>query len=117
MIATRTPFAWGEADAEQELGPPLRRQVIQCALSRICGVCAESLGRPIAFLGTPEEAARNAFHCPPMHVTCAEDLRRHAGADPRWGITTTSGFELVRPGRDDADPDVRFEPNSLLQDP
>lgn len=28
--------------------------VTRCALSRICGVCAEPLGRPIAFVGTPE---------------------------------------------------------------
>ena len=44
----------------------------QCALSRICGVCGESLARPVAFLGSVEEADRNAFHFPPSHVECAE---------------------------------------------
>ena len=90
------------------------RWVIQCALSRICGWCAESLGRPIAFVGTPEEAARNAFHLPPLHEQCAAALRRTPGADPRWEVVRTAGFEFVRPGRDDLDRRPRFEPNSLL---
>ncbi|MFL6108827.1 MAG: hypothetical protein ACJ72D_12815 [Marmoricola sp.] len=91
-----------------------RSWVIQCALSRICGGCAMTLGRPIAFLGTPEEVARNAFHLPPMHLTCAEELRAGPGADPEWELVTTAGFEFVRPGVDDLDPLPRFEPNSLL---
>lgn len=88
--------------------------VTQCALSRICGGCAQSLGRPIAFVGTPEEVARNAFHLPPMHVECAEELRRTTHADPSWQLTLTAGFEFVRPAREDADRRPRFEPNSLL---
>ena len=80
-----------------------RRWVTQCALSRICGGCAMSLGRPVAFLGTPEEVGRNAFHLPPMHVACADELRRTPGADPRWELVTTSGFEFVRPAREDLD--------------
>lgn len=91
-----------------------RRWVIQCALSRICGGCAMTLDRPIAFLGTPEEVARNAFHLPPMHVRCAEELRAESTADPTWGLITTAGFEFVRPGSDGLDPLPRFEPNSLL---
>jgi len=91
-----------------------RRWVIQCALSRVCGCCAMSLGRPIAFLGTSDEVARNAFHLPPMHLACAQELRRTPGADPAWRLVTTSGFEFVRPARDDLDPEPRFEPNSLL---
>ncbi|MDI6910092.1 hypothetical protein [Nocardioides sp.] len=88
--------------------------VTQCALSRICGGCAQSLGRPVAFLGTPDEVARNAFHLPPMHVACAEDLRRTPDADPVWQITLTAGFEFVRPTRDDLDRRPTFQPNSLL---
>ncbi len=49
-----------------------RRKVTQCALSRICGVCGESLARPVAFLGSVEEADRNAFHFPPSHIECAD---------------------------------------------
>jgi hypothetical protein len=83
-----------------------RRWVTQCALSRICGGCAMSLGRPIAFLGDAGEVARNAFHLPPMHVACAEELR--AGTD--LALVTTAAFEFVRPGREDLDPLPRFEP-------
>jgi hypothetical protein len=91
-----------------------RAWVVQCALSRICGGCAMSLGRPVVFLGTPEELARNAFHLPPMHGACAEELRRAPGSDPRWQAVTTSGFEFVRPGRDEVEDRPVFCPNSLL---
>lgn len=91
------------------------RWVTQCALSRVCGGCAMSLGRPVAFVGTPGEVARNAFHLPPMHVGCAEDLRATPTADPTWQITLTAGFEFVRPNPDDLDRRPRFEPNSLLR--
>ena len=86
-----------------------RAWVTQCALSRICGKCGESLGRPIAFLGTPEEQGRNAFHLPPMHVACAQTVQE---ADQV--LVSTSGFEFVRPNREDTDRRPRFEPNSLL---
>ena len=91
-----------------------KRWVTRCALSRICGGCGESLGRPVAFVGTPAEVGRNAFHLPPMHVGCAEDLRRTPGADPDWRVALTSGFEFVRPSREDSDPRPTFQPNSLL---
>ena len=91
-----------------------RSWVTQCALSRICGGCARSLGRPVAFLGTPEEVGRNAFHLPPMHVECAEELGRTPDADPRWQVVTTAGFEFVRPARDDLDQQPTFQPNSIL---
>jgi hypothetical protein len=87
-----------------------RSWVTQCALSRICGVCAEPLGRPIAFRGTEQEVGRNAFHLPPMHVACAESLGERAEAE----LVTTAAFEFVRPNRDDVDQRPRFEPNSLL---
>lgn len=103
------PFAWSGSLHHVE-----RKRVIQCALSRICGVCRESLGRPIAFVGTPEEVGRNAFHFPPLHVGCAETLVAYDGADPAWTVTTTAAFEFVRPGRDDLDREPRFEPSALL---
>ena len=103
------PFAW-----EGSLHRVARKRVIQCALSRICGVCRASLGRPVAFVGTPEEVARNEFHFPPLHAACAEQLCAYEAADPRWQTVTTSGFELVRPGRDDLDREPRFVPNSLI---
>jgi len=107
------PFAW-ETTADGGLREPVAKLVIQCALSRICGVCRDSLGRPVAFVGTTAEVGRNAFHAPPMHVGCAEQLRRLPGADPTWQVVTTSGFEFVRANREDVDRRPTFQPNSLL---
>ena len=100
-------------DAQRLLSQDLtsRRWATQCALSRICGVCGEPLGRPIAFRGTPREVGRNAFHLPPMHVACAATLRQR----PETELVTTAGFEFVRPGRDDEDKRPTFQPNSLLE--
>ena len=91
-----------------------RAWVTQCALSRICGGCAMSLGRPVAFLGTTDEINRNAFHLPPMHRVCAEELLAAPGADPEWQLVTTAGFEFVRPSRDEIETRPTFQPNSLL---
>ena len=93
------PFAW-------ETGPDGRRELVgprvtQCALSRICGACAESLGRPIAFVGDDLEVARNAFHAPPLHEACAEGL---AAAEPSF----------VRPTKDDLDRRPTFQPSALI---
>lgn len=86
-----------------------RAWVTQCALSRICGVCERPLGRPIAFVGTREEAGRNAFHLPPLHVECAAALMGETTE-----LVTTAGFEFVRPAKEDADRRPTFQPNSLL---
>jgi len=135
------PRAFAELPLDEELGTPVpfacgtgepasarnldHERVTQCALSRICGVCGSGLGRPIAFLGSPEEEARNAFHFPPAHVECAEQLLA-VYADVRgsvlgqtepfdsWVIVTTGGFEYVRSRREDLDRRATFEPNSLL---
>jgi hypothetical protein len=88
--------------------------VTQCALSRICGGCAQSLDRPVVFLGTPEEVAGNAFHLPPLHRGCADEFRRTTREDPHWQVVETAGFEFVRPAKEDLDRRPRFEPNSLL---
>jgi hypothetical protein len=105
MIATRR-FAWGDS-----LDDLAGARVTQCALSRICGSCGRPLGRPVAFVGTSAEVGRNAFHAPPLHLDCAEALRRER---PGWELVTTAGFEFVRPARDDADRRPTFQPNSLL---
>ena len=86
-----------------------RTWVTQCALSRICGVCSRPLGRPIAFVGTAEEAGRNAFHLPPLHLECTPSL-----VDDRMEVVTTAGFEFVRPAKEDLDKRPTFQPNSLL---
>ncbi len=107
------PFAWQTA-ADGSLGDLVGARVTQCALSRICGVCAQSLGRPVVFLGTADEVGRNAFHAPPLHERCATSLPSWAGADPGWHSVRTAGFEFVRPVREDVDRRPTFQPNSLL---
>ena len=86
-----------------------RKWVTQCALSRICGVCARPLGRPDEGDRAAEEVGRNAFHLPPLHVECTPAL---VGESTQ--VVTTAAFEFVRPAKEDADRRPRFEPNSLL---
>ena len=102
-----------------------KRNVTQCALSRICGVCGESLDRPVAFLGSEAEADRNEFHFPPAHLSCAElaletwarewsaSLGQPADLDS-WTLVTTSGFEFIRMGKDAIDRRPVFSPNSVI---
>jgi hypothetical protein len=102
-----------------------KRKVTQCALSRICGVCGESLSRPVVFLGSEEEADRNAFHFPPTHESCAEVAIEIWGAGSSaslgyphapeaWTIVSTSGFEYVRPTPEWDDRRAVFAPNSVI---
>lgn len=115
------PFAWGD-DTDRATGLDGlrrldRRRVTQCALSRICGVCAEPLGRPVVFVGDRDEDARNAFHAPPLHEDCAHALLAYPGADPGWRLVRTAAFELVRPAREDSDRRPRFVPSARLGTP
>lgn len=103
------PFAWETGDDGRRVLVAAR--VTQCALSRICGACAESLGRPIAFVGDDLEVARNAFHNPPLHESCAEGL---AGVEPSWQVVRTAAFEFVRPTSEDLDRRPVFVPSALL---
>lgn len=104
-----------------------KARVTQCALSRICGVCAESLAQTVCFLGSAEELGRNQFHFPPTHRECGEHaLREWGDAWPaslgqprrpeRWVLVSTSGFEFIRPERDQADPRAVFSPNGKLEE-
>jgi hypothetical protein len=103
-----------------------RRKVTQCALSRICGVCGESLARPVAFLGSAREADRNAFHFPPSHLQCAEAALAvwaegssaalgHPSPPEGWALVTTSGFEYIRPSGESDDRRSVFSPNSVIE--
>ena len=117
------PFAAG-TEVGATIGGLDKRRVTQCALSRVCGVCGATLGRPLAFVGSQAELDRMAFHLPPTHVACAESLL-DAYADvadpvlgldvaPRdWVLVTTASFEFVRPGRDDTDRRPAFTPNGI----
>lgn len=99
------PFAWPEG----VLDP---RRVVQCALSRVCGGCGRSLGRPIAFVGNQEEVDRNEFHAPPLHHECAKALVELGSAGS--SVVLTAGFEYVRPSSDARDRRATFVPNSVL---
>ena len=132
-LGVPVPFACGtEEYGGRADGPPptLRlldgRRVTQCALSRVCGVCGAGLGRPLAFVGSPEEAARNAFHFPACHLECARRLLDVLSTlvgtavlgqpEPveSWVLTTTAAFEYVRPGREDLDRRPTFQPHEVL---
>ncbi len=104
-VLSSPPFAWPDGVLET-------KRVVQCALSRVCGGCGRSLGRPIAFVGTADEAARNAFHAPPLHATCADELRTLGTAGSE--LVLTASFEFVRPAADDLDKLPTFHPNSVL---
>jgi hypothetical protein len=102
-----------------------RRRVTQCALSRVCGVCGATLGRPIAFVGSPQEADRNAFHFPPCHLDCAQALLGAVanldvpvlgqdGPVGSWVLVTTPAFEFVRPSGLEDDRRPTFEPYEVL---
>ena len=117
------PFAAG-TEAGAGIGDLDKRRVTQCALSRVCGVCGASLGRPLAFVGSRRELDRMAFHFPPTHVACAESLREAYAdvvdpvlgqdAPPRdWVVVTTASFEFVRPTSDDVDRRPVFSPNGI----
>ena len=118
------PFACEDDDGTLDHSRVVKRRAIRCALSRICGICGETLTRPIAFLGPEAEAADGLFVFPPTHLSCADAaLRlfvpiggRHLGQpEPplRWSLVTTGGFDLVRPGRRGGV--VSFRPNSVLE--
>lgn len=104
-VATQL-FAWGDS-----LDDLVGKRVTQCALSRVCGSCGRPLGRPIAFVGTDLEVGRNAFHAPPLHLSCAQALVVQRGD---WNLLTTAGFEFVRPAAEDVDRRPVFSPNSIL---
>ncbi len=105
MALTSPPFAWPEGTLDP-------RRVVQCALSRVCGGCGSSLGRPIAFVGTDDEVGRNAFHAPPLHEACARLLRDLGTVGS--SIVLTGGFEFVRPTGAGPDQLPTFVPNSII---
>ncbi len=114
------PFACAYDDGRAGLSLLNKARVTQCALSRICGVCGGGLDRPVAFVGTPDEEGRNAFHFPPLHVGCAATLvaalREHDVPVPGQQtptepvVVTCSGFEFVRPTAADLDRRPVFAP-------
>jgi hypothetical protein len=118
------PFACEDDGGALDHSVVVKRRAIRCALSRICGICGETLTRPIAFIGGSDEADAGMFAFPPVHLECAHEALdlfvpiggRHLGhveAPLTWALVTTGGFDLVRPSRR-GDP-VAFHPNSVLE--
>jgi hypothetical protein len=121
------PFACQDDDGSVELGAVVKKRAVQCALSRICGLCGESLSWGVTFLGSPEEADANLFHFPPLHRECAaaalelypplavpvlgQQLVLH-----EWALVVTGGFELIRPASREGDMRVGFRTNSATED-
>jgi len=118
------PFACEDDGGALDHSVVVRRRAIRCALSRICGICGESLSRPIAFVGPVTEWNAGLFTFPPTHVVCAREALdlfvpiggRHLGqAEPplEWALVTTGGFDLIRPTRRGGR--VQFRPNSVIE--
>ena len=119
------PFACERDDGPSSLSALNRKRVIQCALSRICGMCGLSLHNPVVFVGTADDADRNKFRVPPLHLECARaalalypPLATPVLGYPRrsstWALLLTGGFELERPTV--RGEQVTFRPNSITSD-
>lgn len=125
-LGVPVPFACEYDDGRASVRLLNKKRVIQCALSRICGVCGGSLGQPVALLGSVEELDRLAFHFPAVHPECGETiLQACAGATSgvlgqasvlsTWVLVTTGGFEHERPQGHDPDNRPTFRPNSVVE--
>jgi len=95
----RTPT--GPAD----LGAVVKARAVQCALSRVCGLCGLSMSGTTTFLGSPAEAEANSFGFPPMHPHCVEyalatypalgvPVLGQTLVREEWAVVETGGFEL-----------------------
>ncbi len=116
------PFACEDDAGVGDVSAVVKKRAIRCALSRVCGVCGETLTRPIAFAGPEAETQAGLLVFPPMHLACAQAQLAALGKGPGlghptvagpWALVTTGGFDLVRPTRR-GDP-VHFHPNSVLE--
>lgn len=119
------PFA-SDPGGPADLGSVVRARAIQCALSRVCGLCGLSMSGGTTFVGSPRDAEDNAFRFPPLHPACAEYAletyprlgvpvlgQPHLLAE--WAVVVTGGFELERPARRGPDMSVVFHPNSVSE--
>ena len=121
------PFACQDDTGAFDHGGVVKKRVVQCALSRICGLCGRSLTWGVTFLGSAGEAEENLFHFPPLHRECAEaalGLYAPLGVPVlgqqlvlhEWALVVTGGFELVRPASRDGDMRMGFRTNSATEE-
>jgi len=109
-----------------DLGAVVKARAIQCALSRICGLCGMSLSTGPAtgttFVGSPAEADANTFAFPAMHADCADfaletypplgvPVLGQQLVRTEWSVVVTGGFELERPTERGAP--VAIHPNAV----
>jgi len=111
------PFVHEHDDGTYDLDRLNGKRVTQCALSRVCAMCAQTLDFPLAFLGDQQSADERAYTYPPMHESCAEAAVRlypptaaSAAGRPTdaWVMLLTGSFQVERPSRR-GDP-TRFRP-------
>ncbi|MBC7631390.1 hypothetical protein [Aeromicrobium sp.] len=118
------PFACEDDDGTLNHSVVSKQRAIRCALGRICGICGETLTRPVAFFGPEGEATTGLFTFPPTHLACAQEALdlfvpiggRHLGqseAPLTWALITTGGFDLIRPTRRGGV--MQFRPNSIIE--
>jgi hypothetical protein len=102
------PFVHEYDDGSYDLSVLNAKRVVQCALSRVCAMCDQTLGFPLAFLGDHQAADSRAYTYPPMHVPCAEAAVRLYPPTPAaaagrpvdaWVILLTGSFQVERPSR------------------
>ncbi len=107
-----------------DLGTVVKARAIQCALSRVCGLCGLSMTGPTTFVGTPQDAQANTFAFPPVHADCATyaletypplgvPVLGQSLVRPDWVVVETGGFELERPAERGAGLPVLFHPNAV----
>ena len=125
-LGVPVPFACEYDDGRASVSLLNKKRVTQCALSRICGVCGDSLGSPVGFLGSVEELDRLAFHFPPVHPDCGAAILAACQGAPTgvlgqdspvaaWVLVSTGGFEHERAQPDALDRRPTFKPNSLVE--
>jgi hypothetical protein len=119
------PFACERDDGPFTIAHLNRKRLIQCALSRICGMCGLSLDNPVVFVGSAQDAERNAFRFAPLHAACADaalelyaplagPVLDYPSGRQAWARVVTGGFELERPAR--RGDRLTFRPNSVTED-
>ncbi|MDP3968322.1 MAG: hypothetical protein Q8Q02_08565 [Nocardioides sp.] len=122
------PFVCQDEAGRGTLRELVTARVTQCALSRICAMCGQSLDAPpLVLLGTRREEGRNAFSVPPMHAGCADHAHAaYTGLDDpvlghesgeEWVLVRTGGFDLERPHDREAGSRPLFVPNAILPAP
>lgn len=100
--------------AEREDGTPdfaalQGPRLVKCAEKKLCGVCGQSLGYWIVFLGGPRCVESRAYVDPPMHEECAEvslrlcphiahrETKRSRKLESREDVVTPAGFVDAKP--------------------